>query len=104
MTTTDERMADHIRQALANPDATVLVASLDAQGGMVRQLRTTRITDLVDLAQSLLSEARDHWEGLDELTPEQETMLDNVSDALFSLPDPLEDKPAAAAPGTEQAA
>jgi hypothetical protein len=92
MSTTEDRMAEHLRQALADPEQTVVVASLDAKCGMVRQARTARTQDLVTLGQSLLSEAADRLEEIEDPSAEDKYMLHLLRDVVEVLPDPLADE------------
>jgi hypothetical protein len=95
MNGTEDRMAAHLHRALADPEQTVMLASLDAKGGMTRQTRTVRVQDLVTLAQSLLSEAADQMDEIAAPSAEEEDTLDLLRDVLSLLPDPHADEDAA---------
>jgi hypothetical protein len=85
------RWTQHLATALGAGDDTLILASLSADGGMVRQSRIRRPRDLVALAQSLLDEARDLLD-VEEISDEDDTLLGQVQDALHALPDPLADE------------
>jgi hypothetical protein len=48
-----------LNQAMAKPDDTIIVATMDAQGGMTMTVRSIRTIDLVQVARSLLEQAKD---------------------------------------------
>ena len=86
MTKADDaaRWRTHLDKALESPGETIILASLDGKGGMVLQVGGTRPQDLVDVARSLLEQARDQLEQNGDLA-------ERVEQAIESLPSPLDE-------------
>jgi hypothetical protein len=80
-----ERWAHHLRQALHREDQTVVLADMDAKGSMAMQVLGTRPRDLLDIARSLLEQARDRWEEEPESDATTD-MMEVCEDALAILP------------------
>jgi hypothetical protein len=87
MSEADDRAAGwrkHLDTGLAQPDDTLVLATLDAKGGMMMQVRGTRPRDLMDLARSLLEQADS---ALDSIPgAEAEDLQEVCADALAILP------------------
>jgi len=90
----------HLEAAIAKPDQTIILASLDDKRGMVMQAATTRPQDLVDAARSLLEQAMERIQ--DELAAEdnggsqgddpREEMVSLLDEVMMMLTDPNADE------------
>jgi hypothetical protein len=86
----DQHFQSHLATALAAPDQSIILMSLDAQASLVSQTRIIRTRDLVLAAQSLLSQAQDLLEDEHAETADDD-LLEQVQAALDCLPDPHAD-------------
>ena len=89
----------HLEAAIAKPDQTIILASLDDKRGMVMQAATTRPQDLVDAARSLIDQAKERLEdevfaedGDDEAVEARDDLVTLLDDVLAMLPDPNADE------------
>lgn len=84
---------NHIQRAMDDAGATVILASLSADGGMMLQTRSTRPQDLVAAARSLLEQARDriHEQGFGARSPAA-ALARPIARALMHLPNPDDDQ------------
>lgn len=87
---TEDLFIDHLARALAQPGHTIILATLDGQGGAATQVRCDRPQDLVVAARSLLSQAVDELEGSSYSSDRH--LADQVQCALAELPDPDADE------------
>lgn len=89
----------HLEAAIAKPDQTIILASLDDKRGMVMQAATTRPQDLLDAARSLIDQAKERLEdevfaedGDDEAVEARDDLVTLLDDVLGMLPDPHADE------------
>ena len=87
----------HLEAAIAMPDQTIILASLDDKRGMVMQAATTRPQDLVAAARSLLEQAMELLEDEvfaidDEAIDARDGVVMLLDEVLGMLPDPNADE------------
>jgi hypothetical protein len=79
----------HLDSALGSPDPTVILASVGADRSMCIQVIGTRPQDMLDVARSLIEQAKDRLEEASE--DEQGDLVETLEEVLELLPDPLAD-------------
>lgn len=89
----------HLEAALARPNETIILATLDDQRSMAMQTATQRPQDLIDVARSLLDEAMSRLQaeladedGNDQGDDPREQLVSTLDEVLGLLPDPHADE------------